>query len=103
MAHATPVPDDSLQRLHIDDEVSPAPLAGGASAEPLQAQLSEASPAPVATTANSDDDVSSGADSEGGILSDPEETDAQEERYERRLRMLRRRDGASADKTLNQV
>lgn len=57
---------------------------------------------PVAGAA-SDDGVSSDADSEGGILSDPEETAAQEDRYERRLVMLRQRHGLSDERTLTLV
>jgi tetratricopeptide (TPR) repeat protein len=104
-------PDVSLQLLNIGDEVSPALTADGASSpRPLHLQLLSESPppardsgAPSLADAASDDEISSGADSEGGILSDPEETAAQEERYERRLAMLRRRHGLSDARTLSQV
>ncbi|KAL1495988.1 hypothetical protein AB1Y20_014625 [Prymnesium parvum] len=42
-------------------------------------------------------------DSENGILSDPEETLAQEERLEKRVEMLRAKYGLSHDKTLKQI
>ena len=55
---------------------------------------------PAAVQSDSDHDLS---DSDNGILSDPEETLAQEERLERRVAALRKKFGLRNDKTLKQV
>eukprot|EP00967_Tisochrysis_lutea_P063072 scaffold81223_cov35-Tisochrysis_lutea.AAC.3 len=92
-------PAISLQLLEIGDEVSPAPPP--AAAAPLHLKLLK--PGELTAAEASEDEVTSGADSEGGILSDPEETAAQEDRYERRLAMLRRKYGPHDERTLTQV
>jgi len=63
----------------------------------------EKAPSPAAASAADGSGDDSGADSEGGVLSDPEETLAQEERYERRLANLRRRRGLRDERTLKQA
>ncbi|KOO27827.1 tetratricopeptide tpr_1 repeat-containing protein [Chrysochromulina tobinii] len=54
-------------------------------------------------TSAAGDNVIIDTDSENGIISDPEECLAQEERLEERLRLLKRKEGLATDRTLKQA
>ena len=54
-------------------------------------------------TSAAGDNVIIDTDSENGIISDPEECLAQEERLEERLRLLKRKEGLMTDRTLKQA
>ena len=95
-------PSVSAQLLTSGDDVSPRlPAASG---RPLHSALGLAGAAPPARAAAAPSKEEHGdTDSDEGILSDPEETLAQEERLERRVGALRRKLGLGDDKTLKQV
>lgn len=86
----------SKKLLMVGDEVSP-PQAESEPARHLHQLLK------LSLQDNSDDDSTLGSDSDGGNVSDPEETIAQEERLERRVSVLRKKKGLGADETLKQV
>ena len=94
--------------LAIGDGISPSP-SGGAQPRHLHALLSETAPAPAApaaapapaASASAAAAVAESSESEDeGMLSDPEETERQEERLERRLGARRARLGLDNARTL---
>ena len=88
-------PAVALQLLAQGDETIPpaAPLGGR---KPLHAVLQE-------QRQQQKEDDAGMTDSDNGILSDPEETMAQEERLEKRVATLRKKLGLASDVTLKQV